>query len=215
MYDWKGASSLSGLPRHHQEELANQRQRRRDLVHQNVILEDDTCVAITHDELLYAVKRGKSTAPGKDGLTYNVLNAIIAIKDNNPIVDLFNMSYNSVQFSMTQLRPLELIQNEAMRIILGCPRTAKIEVLRAELDMPSIVFRIQEIACRATSPIWNNEREMTVAAVDGCVAAVDGCVAAVDGCVAAVDGCVAAVDGCVAAVDGCVRLLTAVWRLLT
>ncbi|KAK4318942.1 hypothetical protein Pmani_010031 [Petrolisthes manimaculis] len=119
-----------------QEELANQRQRRRDLVHQNVILEDDTCVAITHDELLYAVKRGKSTAPGKDGLTYNVLNAIIAIK---------------VQFSMTQLRPLELIQNEAMRIILGCPRTAKIEVLRAELDMPSIVFRIQEIACRATS----------------------------------------------------------------
>ncbi|KAK4312706.1 hypothetical protein Pmani_015891 [Petrolisthes manimaculis] len=56
-----------------------------------------------------------------------------------------------VQFSMTQLRPLELIQNEAMRIILGCPRTAKIEVLRAELDMPSIVFRIQEIACRATS----------------------------------------------------------------
>ncbi|KAK4321869.1 hypothetical protein Pmani_007332 [Petrolisthes manimaculis] len=151
MYDWKGASSLSGLPRHHQEELANQRQRRRDLVHQNVILEDDTCVAITHDELLYAVKRGKSTAPGKDGLTYNVLNAIIAIKGNNPIVDLLNMSYNSVQFSMTQLRPLELIQNEAMRIILGCPRTAKIEVLRAELDMPSIVFRIQEIACRATS----------------------------------------------------------------
>ncbi|KAK3888671.1 hypothetical protein Pcinc_007284 [Petrolisthes cinctipes] len=78
-----------------EEELANQRQRRRDLVHQNVILEDDTCVAITHDELLYAVKRGKSTAPGKDGLTYNVLNAIIAIKGNNPIVDLFNMSYNS------------------------------------------------------------------------------------------------------------------------
>ncbi|KAK3895411.1 hypothetical protein Pcinc_000864 [Petrolisthes cinctipes] len=97
MHDWKGASSLSGLPRHHQEELANQRQRRRDLVHQNVILEDDTCVAITHDELLYAVKRGKSTAPGKDGLTYNVLNAIIAIKGNNPIVDLFNMSYNSGQ----------------------------------------------------------------------------------------------------------------------
>ncbi|KAK4320262.1 hypothetical protein Pmani_008871 [Petrolisthes manimaculis] len=38
-----------------------------------------------------------------------------------------------MQYSATQLRPLELIQNEAMRIVLGCPRTAKIEVLRAEL----------------------------------------------------------------------------------
>ncbi|KAK3867791.1 hypothetical protein Pcinc_026770 [Petrolisthes cinctipes] len=52
MYDCKGVSSLSGLPHHHQEELANQRQHRRDLVHQNVILED----AITHNKLLYAVK---------------------------------------------------------------------------------------------------------------------------------------------------------------
>lgn len=54
------------------------------------------------------------------------------------------------QFSATQLRPLELIQNKAMRIILGCPKTAKIEVLRAELGIPSIVSRIQEIACRST-----------------------------------------------------------------
>ncbi|MPC41645.1 hypothetical protein E2C01_035246 [Portunus trituberculatus] len=36
------------------------------------------------------------------------------------------------------LAPLELVQNEAMRIILGCHRTARIEVLRAKLHLPSI-----------------------------------------------------------------------------
>ncbi|MPC98533.1 hypothetical protein E2C01_093906 [Portunus trituberculatus] len=53
-----------------------------------------------------------------------------------------------IQFSATQLRPLELVQNEALRIILGCPRTARIEILRAELQLPSIMCRVQEITCR-------------------------------------------------------------------
>ncbi|KAK4313008.1 hypothetical protein Pmani_015618 [Petrolisthes manimaculis] len=66
-----------------------------DLIHHHITLEDDTCVSITHDELLCAVKNGKSTAPGKDGLTYNLLNVVLAVKENNPILDLFNMSYVS------------------------------------------------------------------------------------------------------------------------
>ncbi|MPC50159.1 hypothetical protein E2C01_043982 [Portunus trituberculatus] len=41
-----------------------------------------------------------------------------------------------MQFNATQLRPLELVQNETMRIILGCARTALNEVLRAELHLP-------------------------------------------------------------------------------
>ncbi|MPC13548.1 hypothetical protein E2C01_006286 [Portunus trituberculatus] len=56
-----------------------------------------------------------------------------------------------IQFSATQLHPLELVQNEAMRIILGCPRTTQIEVLRAELHLLSIMFRVQEITCRTVS----------------------------------------------------------------
>ncbi|MPC96068.1 hypothetical protein E2C01_091305 [Portunus trituberculatus] len=56
-----------------------------------------------------------------------------------------------IQFSSIQLRPLELVQNEAMQIILGCPRTARIEVLRAELHLPSIICRVQEITCRTVS----------------------------------------------------------------
>ncbi|XP_063848254.1 uncharacterized protein LOC135093209 [Scylla paramamosain] len=58
-----------------------------------------------------------------------------------------------IQFSATQLRPMELVQNEAMRIILGCPRTARTEVLRAELYLPSIMCRIQEITCRTVGRI--------------------------------------------------------------
>lgn len=36
-------------------------------------------------------------APGKDGLTYSLLNALLVIKEHNPILDLFNMSYTSGQ----------------------------------------------------------------------------------------------------------------------
>ncbi|MPC63810.1 hypothetical protein E2C01_057915 [Portunus trituberculatus] len=44
-----------------------------------------------------------------------------------------------IQFSATRFHPLELVQNEAMRVILGCPRTERIEVLRAELHLPRIM----------------------------------------------------------------------------
>ncbi|MPC91434.1 hypothetical protein E2C01_086471 [Portunus trituberculatus] len=53
------------------------------------------------------------------------------------------------QHSPTQLKPLEYIQNESERVILGCPKTAKLEVLRAELDLPTMVCRIHEITCCA------------------------------------------------------------------
>ncbi|MPC75105.1 hypothetical protein E2C01_069490 [Portunus trituberculatus] len=53
-----------------------------------------------------------------------------------------------IQFSATQLHPLEPVQNEAMWIILGCPKTPWIEVLRAEMHLPSIMCRIQEITSR-------------------------------------------------------------------
>ena len=61
-----------------------------------------------------------------------------------------------VQCSPTQLKPLELVQNEAIRIILGCPKTAKIEVMRAELVLPSVVSRIHEITCRTVCRLIAN-----------------------------------------------------------
>ena len=37
---------------------------------------DETCIPFTRDEIRNAVKKGKSTAPGKDGLTYDVINLV-------------------------------------------------------------------------------------------------------------------------------------------
>ena len=45
----------------------------------------------------------------------------------------------------SSLKPLELLQNKAMRIILGCPMSTKILVMRKELDIPSIHSRIMQI----------------------------------------------------------------------
>ena len=91
---WRQASSLADLPALHQADLARHRSRRMALVQHHVGLLDDTCVPFTHDELLCAVKRGQSTAPGQDGLTYNVLNALLTMENNNPLLDLFNMSFD-------------------------------------------------------------------------------------------------------------------------
>ncbi|XP_069977742.1 uncharacterized protein [Penaeus vannamei] len=44
-----------------------------------------------------------------------------------------------------RLRKLETIQNEAMRIILGCQRNTRIDVMRAETGLQSIVQRVREI----------------------------------------------------------------------
>ncbi|XP_063858322.1 uncharacterized protein LOC135099747 [Scylla paramamosain] len=80
------------LPVEHQEALDRQRPQRMELIRHSVSLPDDTCVSIMHDELLSAVKLGKSTAPCKDGITYDILNALLEVKVDNPVLDLFNMS---------------------------------------------------------------------------------------------------------------------------
>ncbi|XP_063866943.1 uncharacterized protein LOC135104011 [Scylla paramamosain] len=89
---WKEASSFSGLPAEHQEALNRQIPQRMELIRHSVSLPDDTCVPITHDELFSAVKLGKSTAPGKDGITYDILSAFLEVKVDNPVLDLFNLS---------------------------------------------------------------------------------------------------------------------------
>lgn len=53
---------------------------------------------------------------------------------------------NLLNLSKARLQAVERIQNEAMRIILGCPKTAKIETMRYELGLMPITHRIQLIA---------------------------------------------------------------------
>ena len=48
-------------------------------------------------------------------------------------------------YSEQELKKLEIIQNRAMRIILGCPMSTRIEIMRLELNFPNIMSRIHEI----------------------------------------------------------------------
>ncbi|XP_063849706.1 uncharacterized protein LOC135093957 [Scylla paramamosain] len=84
----KEASSFSGFPVEHQEALDRQRPQRMELIRHSVSLPDDTSVPITHDELLSAVKLGH---PGKDGIAYDILNALLEVTVDNPVLDLLNM----------------------------------------------------------------------------------------------------------------------------
>ena len=59
------------------------------------------------------------------------------------------VDYNSLQLatlSCSSLRPLETMQNRAMRIILGCPPSTRIILIQKELDLPPIIDFIQQAA---------------------------------------------------------------------
>ncbi|XP_069982248.1 uncharacterized protein [Penaeus vannamei] len=44
------------------------------------------------------------------------------------------------------LKPLEVLHNKVMRVVLGCPMTAKVLVTRKEPDLPSIHSRITQVS---------------------------------------------------------------------
>ena len=48
-----------------------------------------------------------------------------------------------VTFSEKDLRSLEVLQNKGMRIVLSCPRTTRIEIMKLKLNILSIIQRIQ------------------------------------------------------------------------
>ena len=55
-----------------------------------------------------------------------------------------------ILYAERDLRSLEVLQNKAMRIILGCPISTRIEVMRLELSLPTIFDRVYELAAVAT-----------------------------------------------------------------
>ena len=89
---WRLASHSDGLPPEVQQAVKGWERERRGLIEVAVNMGGPTCTDLTHDELLRAIKRGKSTAPGDDGMTYEVLNCLAAINDG-PLLQLFNMSF--------------------------------------------------------------------------------------------------------------------------
>lgn len=90
---WAEAASVDSLPAAVREAVNGWEEERRGIILRALNTPSLTEAEITRDELLRAVKRGKSTSPGEDAVTYEILNALAAIKDG-PLLRLFNMSYS-------------------------------------------------------------------------------------------------------------------------
>lgn len=89
---WAKASSLVSLPQHTRDALDAWEIERKEQIQSSLNITAVSCQTITIHELLNAIKRGKSTSPGEDGVTYDILNALVSM-ENSPLLDLFNMSY--------------------------------------------------------------------------------------------------------------------------
>nr|XP_053629474.1 uncharacterized protein LOC128686557 [Cherax quadricarinatus] len=104
----------------------------------------------------------KSTIPQLNKKCKDRLNALKAVAGYNPnyganvrIVRMMHIAYvgSLIDYAApmlilareSSLRPLELMQNEALRIILGCPKSTKVLNMRKELGISSISDRIVEI----------------------------------------------------------------------
>ena len=64
------------------------------MVNAQINLGDDSCIPFTKNEMLNAVKKGKSTSPGRDIITYDIVNCLIGMEDS-PLLDIFNLSYSN------------------------------------------------------------------------------------------------------------------------
>ena len=91
---WSRGESINELPLDVQASLREGSKFRNEIVQCQIALQRDTCVPITQAELNHALKHRKFTAPGNDGITYDIVNCLASIK-NGPVLDLFNMSYNA------------------------------------------------------------------------------------------------------------------------
>ena len=89
---WSQASSIDDLPADIKVGVSSWEGVRRGLIVSALNMGGPTCAYITQEELLLAIKHGKSTAPGEDGVTYDVLNCLASIEDG-PLLHLFNRSY--------------------------------------------------------------------------------------------------------------------------
>lgn len=91
MDKWAHAASSDSLPHDVREAVQGWENIRKNFILNSLNTDDISGVDITKDELLRSIKIGKSTAPGEDGITYEVLNCLASI-ENSPILKLFNMS---------------------------------------------------------------------------------------------------------------------------
>lgn len=94
MQKWAEAASFKSLPSNVQANLIKNHPRRHSLIQMQKSLWGETCSPFTKQELLMAIKKGKSTSPGEDGVTYEIINILISL-ENSPLHDLFDLSYKN------------------------------------------------------------------------------------------------------------------------
>lgn len=88
MEQWALASSQESLPRVIIDELQKSEQIHWHRIDSATKEIDNSDNPITEWEIMNALKRGKSTAPGDDGVTYDIINALAEVR-GNPLYFLF------------------------------------------------------------------------------------------------------------------------------
>ena len=91
---WAYASSMNSLPDRIRNKIVQKSSYRNHVISSATAIEDDSCVEITEEEIVQSIKKGKSTAPGEDGITYDILSALLMV-EGNPLLKLFNMIYKN------------------------------------------------------------------------------------------------------------------------
>ncbi len=90
---WSEQAQVRNLPVHIQEALSAQRNiRSLRLMAALLRADEDDDILITGDELQRALARSKVTAPGDDGVTYQVLRLLLKVP-GNPLLQLYNLCF--------------------------------------------------------------------------------------------------------------------------
>ena len=93
MNKWAREARADLIPEEIKDSVREWEQERQEGINRALSTWGVTDSPITRDELLRAVKHGKSTAPGEDGVTYDIINCLVSIEDG-PLLNLYNMSFS-------------------------------------------------------------------------------------------------------------------------
>ncbi|KAG0717925.1 RNA-directed DNA polymerase from mobile element jockey [Chionoecetes opilio] len=93
MRDYHERSANTNLPPNIKVAKTNLDPARLAAVTAATLLSDNTDEPITREEMLRAQKTSGDTAPGEDGITYSMLNAVCNVA-GDPLLQLFNMSFS-------------------------------------------------------------------------------------------------------------------------
>lgn len=98
----------------------------------------------------------RALAMGDRGVNATVLRRMY-IGFIRPIID--HAASTIVSLGKLRIRKIEAIQNEALRIVLGVPKTVRIDLLRRESGIESVQFRVNQIVMNTMIRILSDERE--------------------------------------------------------